>query len=103
MVAHTRATLLIASFSTTGASNAFGQLTIMHNKPVIPPRALELYTLGFLSGVSTDGRMSVGVPVTMRRLGLACCGADGHGARRLTILAFLMENSEHQHYERTSR
>ena len=85
MVAHTRATLLIASFSTTGASNAFGQLTIMYNKPVIPPRALELYPLGFLSGVSTDGRMSVGVPVTMRWLGFGCCWTDGDGARRLTI------------------
>ena len=103
MVAHTRASLLIASFSTTGASNAFGQLTIMYNKPVIPPRALELYPLGFLSGVSTDGRMSVGELGAMRWLGLARCGADGHGARRLIILAFLMENSEYQHYERIAR
>ena len=53
-VAHTRVTLLIASFNTIGASNAFGKLTIMYNKPVIPPRAreaLELNSLGFLSGV----------------------------------------------------
>ena len=96
MVAHTRATLLIASFSTTDASNAFGQLTIMHNKPVIPPRALELYPFGFLSGVSTDGRMSVGVPVTMRWLRFGCRRTDGDGAGRLRIVVLIMKYPRRQ-------
>ncbi len=55
--------------------NPFRQLTIVYNKPVIPPRArevLELDPLGFFSGVSTDERMNVGVPVVMRWLGFGC-------------------------------
>ena len=74
LVAHTRATLLIASFITIGASNPFGQLTTMHNKPVISHEPGKLWTwipLGFFSVVSTVERMNVGVPVAMRWLGFA--------------------------------
>lgn len=49
MVAHTRVTRLIASLITIGAGNPFGQLTTMHNKPVIPHEPAKLWS-GIRSG-----------------------------------------------------